>query len=998
MEVEKYPDLMALLSALQHFAQALRTNNGKPLPWLLAVATGLWLVGSPSALHAQTCLQKYDSAERYKYTFPEKAKYYANALLVDLDSGKCLAEIGLAGMYNNVGLVLWELNEKKRSLYSFMSGLSHQLQTKDSVHKDLLGLYYNLSTLNQETGDFVTAGKYIGLAQRVVDTWYADDLEAKTRFLFNKGVFYRETGDFRESIRSLYQAFTGVTGKNDSIEISVKIELGTTFRHFGDLEHSEEELLGAIELAKGRHEYLYYQAIDRLSSLKIEQGDYSDSENYLLHNLERKSQIYGDRPDEMLETLNELGYLYYRLNDLESAETYIDRALEAGRSYRNLKPFMLNNLGAIYMKKGMIDKAEECFRESAEGFRSLYGTMNPDYATSLNNLAGIHKARGELAEALNIYTRVLDMDRVIFGTNNSSYATSLNNVALLYMQLGNLSLAGKLLLQCKEIRATALGNYHPLYIKSLNDLGVYYLLTKDTVAAMNEFNLALDSEIKHMQDVFPVLTDRQRKLYFDATRYNIERFCSLAFSDKFINTEYGRDALNHFLNTKGVLFYASEKMRKLIQGSGDEAVINMYNTWRDKKYRLAQAYLLTEDERSRQTLSIEDLEAECARLEKELSIKFKIFSDQEKSTYHSWHEISAAMSPGSAMVDIIQFRQYSVEVADEKLNQGFEERARYAAFVIKPDSVLETATWPIWTDFDRGFALYRNALQFGVRDAQSYKTFWEPLDQHLQGVKTIYFSPDGIYHKLNPVIFFDEKRGMYLADEYNLIHITSGKDLLYSEESRFLRDAKIFGNPNFSKLSPENQQPQLPGAEREASDITAILDVRKWKSETYYYNDATEARIKSLNNPGVIHIATHGYFREDPNSADPLHSSGLYLSREESTGNDGLLSAYEAMNLVLDQTSLVVLAACETGLGKVQNGEGVFGLQRAFLVAGAKNILLSLVKINDTAARRFMNLYYEQLLELEDAQDAFFSARRLFREEHSNPYDWGAYILVSKNF
>ncbi|MEQ8810643.1 MAG: CHAT domain-containing protein, partial [Imperialibacter sp.] len=152
-------------------------------------------------------------------------------------------------------------------------------------------------------------------------------------------------------------------------------------------------------------------------------------------------------------------------------------------------------------------------------------------------------------------------------------------------------------------------------------------------------------------------------------------------------------------------------------------------------------------------------------------------------------------------------------------------------------------------------------------------------------------------------------------------------------------------------------------------------------------------------NPGLIHIATHGYFNDDPNHVDPLHSSGIYLSREEETDdNDGLLSAYEAMNLVLDQTSLIVLAACETGLGTVKNGEGVFGLQRAFLVAGAKNILLSLVKINDNAARRFMNIYYQELLSLEDPQDAFFSARRLFRKEYDNPYDWGAYILVSKNF
>ena len=133
-----------------------------------------------------------------------------------------------------------------------------------------------------------------------------------------------------------------------------------------------------------------------------------------------------------------------------------------------------------------------------------------------------------------------------------------------------------------------------------------------------------------------------------------------------------------------------------------------------------------------------------------------------------------------------------------------------------------------------------------------------------------------------------------------------------------------------------------------------------------------------------------------PENEHPLHSSGLFLSRPEISDNDGLLSAYEAMNLQLDQTNVVVLAACETGLGTVQNGEGVFGLQRAFLVAGSDNVLISLVKINDQAARKFMNLFYEQLLVDNDPQSAFFNARRKFKEEDGNPNNWGAYILVSK--
>lgn len=948
--------------------------------------------------YGQSCLQKLDSAEYFKYSNQQKAKFYASSLLADLDSSKCVSELGIAGLYNNVGLILWETNDKIRGLYAFHKGLDQELLSKDSTHRDLLGLYYNLTILYQEIGSFDDAQRYLEYAGRVVDSSYESDQVAQTKYLYQRGVFYREVGSFNESLEALQSAIQ-INGENnyDSIGISLQIELGTTYRHFGDLKQSEVELLKAIEQAKGNNEVQYLTAIDRLSSLKIEQGEYSDSENFLLYNLEQKREKYGTDPLLILETLNGLSVLYYKLNDLNSANEYMNQALESTGSIRNIRPYMVNNLGTIYMKQGDIEKAQECFEESSKGFKELFGSMNPDYASSLNNLAGIYKSQGKLGEALNLYMKVLDMDKVIYGDQHQRYATSLNNVALLYLQLGHYSLAGKLLVDAKKIRKEALGDYHPLYIKTVNDLGVYFLVTKDTLAAMDEFNLALRSEIKHMQDIFPVLTDNQRKLYFDEARYNVERFNALAFQEHFINTSYAEDALNHFINTKGVLFYASEKMRRVVQSSSDKQTKKLYDDWREKKYHLAQAYLLTESERRIRSISIEDLENECAELEKQLSLKFKVFSDQEKAAYHNWQEISSVLEEGTATVDIIQYRNYNVSVEDEQLNQGFEDQSSYVAFIIKKDSVLQPVRLSQEVDFDKGFSQYRNSLKYGLKDITSYTTFWERIDTHLQDVDKIHFAPDGIFHKLNPGVFFDRRKNAYVADSYDIVNITSGKDLLYSNKKDLITNAQIFGNPDFSKLSLDIELNQLPGAEREANDITNILDVRRWRTNTYYFDDATEEKVKNLSNPGVIHLATHGYFDDDPNHVDPLHSSGVFLSKTESSLNDGRLTAYEAMNLLLDQTSVVVLAACETGLGTVKNGEGVFGLQRAFLVAGAENVILSLVKINDEAARNFMNLYYKALLEAEDPQQAFFQAREQFKAVDPNPYNWGAYILVSKS-
>ncbi|MEM6339060.1 MAG: CHAT domain-containing tetratricopeptide repeat protein [Pseudomonadota bacterium] len=946
---------------------------------------------------SQSCIQNLDSAIYFKYINQQKAKFYANALLVDLDSARCPGEIGIAATYNNLGLLLWEINEKPRGLYALKKGISRELQTKDFTHEDLIGPYYNLATLYQETSSFKETEKYLNLAEQVINENYPQNKEARIRLLSKKGSYYREIGDFNKSLDFLNQAMNiNGAGNTDSTSIALHIEIGTTYKHFGDLEQSENKLLKAIELAKNTNELQYLIAIDRLSTLKIEQGEYSDSENYLLYNLKRKEEKYSDDPILALETLNGLSILYRLLNDLEASGNYMNQALSIAKNVRGVRPFLINNLGTIYMKKGDLDKAFECFKESTQRFKELYGKINSDYASGLSNLATVYKQQGMLSKALNLYTHVLDLDEVIFGKEHQRYATSLNNIALIYLELGNISLAGKLLQQSIEIRKKALGEYHPLYIKNLNDLGIYSLSEEDTVKAMDHFNKALHLEIQHMQDIFPVLTDKQRQLYFNNVRLNVERFNSLAFSDGYINTTYAEQAFNHFINTKGILFYASEKMRRIIQNSDDKQVKNLYDLWKDKKYQLAQAYLLTTEERNFRKISMEELEEKCNNLEKSLAQKISVFSEVNRTYYYTWQEVSSILDENTATVDIISYRNYNVNLTDTTFNQGFDNHYNYIALVIKPDSILYPVKLSPSLNLEKEFIRYRNALKYAINDNKSYSLFWKPIDKVISNCTNIKFAPDGIYHKMNPSVYFDSTRNKYMADLYNIINITSAKDLLYHQEKDLNTEAKIFGNPDFSSLELEFTLNQLPGAEREASAITEILDARSWQTSTYYFKDATEESLKSLANPGILHLATHGYFDDDPNHINPLNGSGIFLSKEVSGNEDGKLTAYEAMNLELDETNAVVLTACETGLGTVQNGEGVFGLQRALLVAGSQNVILSLVKINDQAAMNFMRLFYQFLLEVKDPQDAFFEARRTFKEKDTNPYNWGAYILVSK--
>ena len=166
-----------------------------------------------------------------------------------------------------------------------------------------------------------------------------------------------------------------------------------------------------------------------------------------------------------------------------------------------------------------------------------------------------------------------------------------------------------------------------------------------------------------------------------------------------------------------------------------------------------------------------------------------------------------------------------------------------------------------------------------------------------------------------------------------------------------------------------------------------------------------------------MHIATHGYFLADTDLQggdamgidaenarnNPLLRSGLILAgiqtqnnnTEDLQGNDnGILTAYEAMNLSLEGTDLIILSACETGLGDVRAGEGVYGLQRAFLVAGANALIMSLWKVDDAATQQLMTNFYTNWSKTGNKQKSFKQAQLQLMAKYKDPYYWGAFVMM----
>ena len=314
----------------------------------------------------------------------------------------------------------------------------------------------------------------------------------------------------------------------------------------------------------------------------------------------------------------------------------------------------------------------------------------------------------------------------------------------------------------------------------------------------------------------------------------------------------------------------------------------------------------------------------------------------------------------------------------------------------------------------------------------------------MRGIKTIYYSPIGQLYSISFNAL--SHNSVSLSEKYNLHLLSSTSEvvkfknkndsriseaLLYGGISYdntagdMIAQAKQYNNTRIYTRSIENDSTRsgwsyLEGTEREALNIKPILDRAGISTRLLSKNEANEESFKALDNesPSLLHIATHGFFLSDPvqielnpfmqanqkkGASNLLMRSGLlfagankaWLGDEVVDGiEDGILTAEEISKLNLSKTQMVVLSACETGLGEIVSTEGVFGLQRAFKLAGVQTLIMSLWKVPDTATSKLMINFYNNWIGGMEKHKAFQKAQQDIKKEYSSPYYWAGFVML----
>ncbi|GAB4494042.1 MAG: hypothetical protein OHK0045_24610 [Raineya sp.] len=910
--------------------------------------------------------------------------------------------------------------------------------------KEAQGFYKQAEALYQEALEICEKllGKenstYAMLSGNLAGLYYKQGLFAKAEPLFQRALQLNEK----------------VYGKN-SLQYQQSAMNYATFKlQKGEINTAEKGLLQTaqyFEKTTGKESLAYITALQNLALVDFQKENFLQAEEKYFQALKLCEQAVGKNSENYITLLNNFAQLYTILGNFEKALQLYQQVFELASKIWSENhihyAIALRNVAYIYTLMGNHTEAEKLCVQSLRIVQQNYGENNPEYLVCLNNLTSINFYQKNYKNLLINLEKAQSISENVHGKEHPITATLLNNLALAYIENGDYAKASNLLVKTLSIKEKIFGKEHQEYLTAEQNLAWLLSLQNKLPEAEKHYKSVVNKQIERIFKVFPMLSESEKMAFVNQQKVFFINYFDFCFDYAPQKPSILGDMLDFRMITKGMVAEVTQNLQRKALKLNNPQVTQLYKDWLGKKNEYLKLINAPSSEKS--ATEIAKVSDELNLLEKELSKKVDVQGKKHK--IYSWKEIQKKLKNDEVAIEVI--RTFAKNSANPK-----KIDTSYAFLLISPEttqapellfvpnaSLLETEL----------LALYSNTIE--TRRTQFYKelydSFWGNVLKQSKvwqkaNCKKIYFSPDGVYHKVNIATLYDESKKQFLGEFLQIYQLSNLKKLLEEENpnTTSTKTAFLFGYPDYQGTSSQEAKEAnrsfstsvsakekqklsrfldfenvsyLPGTKKETDEIAKILQSNGVKTTLLQEKNANETAIKNLQNPSILHIATHGFFLEDVPleeesrgafgkmqeiAKNPLLRAGLLLANcSQSLKNenltaqqeDGILTAYEVAQMNLQNTELVVLSACETGLGEIQNGEGVFGLQRAFLQAGAQNLIISLWKVDDQATQEFMNLLYENWQNKKmSLQGSFFEAQKAIKQKYTHPKYWGAFVMV----
>ena len=809
---------------------------------------------------------------------------------------------------------------------------------------------------------------------------------------------------------------------------------GVNFGQMGEFEKAIEKGSKSCDVFKNilGEDHLYYvRSLENLGNYYFQARDFNmavKTQTKVVRIVEHTDNL------QYATSLYNLAVYYHAMGEYGKAIETDTKVLTLITPEQSLYVSVLINLAAYYSDFGNVREAMKIAMQAQDLCERLGDYEISVYATIIANLAGYHFRLKDYDAALKLGHQALDMREKGLGKDHPDYASSLADLSVFYSLLDS-EKAIELGTQALNIRKHVLGETHPDYTNSLQNLARCSYLAGNYGEAYKLLNSSSQHRKEIMLRLFKGATSRERlnlwKKYGKEFAY-LPMFCLKARAYESVGEVYDNSALF----AKGLLLNAETSLRDLILESGDTAAEKQFESMQMTRMTLNRQYEKPIAERK---LNCDSLENVAEQMERELLRSSKAYGDFTRNLTVTWQDVQKELGDADLAIEFLLLPELLTDTplyVALTLKKGYDKPKMITLF---EESELDAIPENRW-----------------YADTALCHLVWGQLDDELRGVKNVYFSPDGALYNIG-IEHLPCSATENMGERYNMFRLSSTRELAIGREQPSAKSSALYGGLQYyvppTELLAYNQKKgyswrsasrdvfePLPETKTEVDNISALLKGHNYDAPAIYAGDeGTEESFKALSGKRtrIIHLATHGCYIT-PDEADRQRKSDMQqrlaifrvgndkgLSTEEDEAltrsylamsggkmcwtsdtipeglDDGLLTAQEISRLDLRGCDLVVLSACETGLGDITS-EGVMGLQRGFKKAGVQSIVMSLWKVADRPTQEFMTEFYRHLTAGEGKRASFLAAQRFLKEKYptnlpnddGRPPYWASFIIL----
>ena len=796
-------------------------------------------------------------------------------------------------------------------------------------------------------------------------------------------------------------------GSDHASTVDVLKSMGVTCRRLGDFEKGRELIERALEIQKkySAPESAEIGALmSNLASIHGDVGDNDKARDVHEQALRILEKTLGTNHPLTAHTMDNLGLCYDRIGDYKKGQELHTRALPViEKAYghdHSSTAHIIRNCARSYLNNGDTRKARELYEQVFAIRVRVYGPDHPFTAETLGSLADTFDQEGNHLHARELQIQALKIYENAMGPESLDAAKGMDALAENYATTGEYDKSRELYEKALPIFEAVLGPQHSSTAYALLQLSSALYMTDQTSLARSYAARAASALERNLQSA--LLSDEAARLKWQENNLPVDVLACLLRPEQLAQLS---------LRWKGIVMDSLLEDRALAKTfAKDKDAAQPLRELRSLQSKLSR--LSFTQDKTNESAGISE---QVSAIQRKMASRTNVFGRVRASADLTLDSILPALSGGAMFVDFLEF-------SDPKLTG--DAKLQYGASLLTEDGNPVFIRIPDRAGIDRTIDAILSALQkrdeklLSANLSELSEKLWKPIANKIpSSIQRLIICPDG---KLNFVSFAalldSEKK--FVCEKYLLNYVATARDSSQRASESGRKAIAIFANPTFDFSSAETfsnhvtmrsheisafgkvKLPPLPGTASESETLNKTAASLGWATNTFVGKNATEKQIRSIQHVGILHLATHGFYLQSQvpfqensraihlestdksampianrdGSINPMRASGIALAGAQSTfqswrdgispdpDNDGILMAEEVAGLNLDGTWLVSLSACETGVGEARSGEGVFGLRRAFMMAGAQNLLMTLWPVNDSTTKDIMSDFYKKCL------------------------------------